>query len=180
MIQKISFRINKFIAKFVKILLFLFILGLLIPEGPVIPVYRATSHYWHPQSFWYYPWGRSVTHKGIDIFAQTGTPVLASTYGIVLVKRMGKIGGKVLIILGPKWRLHYYAHLNDWNTSLGSFVQRGQTIGTVGTTGNARGKPPHLHYTVSTLIPYLWRWDTSPQGWKKMFYLDPGKWLMNK
>ncbi|HEB59025.1 MAG TPA: M23 family peptidase, partial [Gammaproteobacteria bacterium] len=29
------------------------------------------------------------------------------------------------------------------------------------------------HYSILTLIPYPWRWDASPQGWKKMFYLDP-------
>ena len=166
--------------KSLKSLLFLFILGFLLPEIPVIPVQQATIHHWHPQSFWHYPWGRSITHKGIDIFAQTGTPVLASTYGLVLFRRISKIGGKTLLLLGPKWRLHYYAHLNDWKISAGSFVYTGQIIGEVGTTGNAQGKAPHLHYAVLTLVPYLWRWDNSPQGWKKIFYLDPGHWLVTE
>jgi hypothetical protein len=45
----------------------------------------------------------------------------------------------------------------------------------VGDTGNARGKPPHQHYAVLSVIPYPWRIDGATQGWKKMFYLDPGE-----
>ena len=49
----------------------------------------------------------------------------------------------------------------------------GKKIGTVGTTGNAVGKPPHLHYAVVTPVPYVWRMGAGQQGWKKMFYLNP-------
>jgi hypothetical protein len=35
------------------------------------------------------------------------------------------------------------------------------------------GKPAHLHYSVVSLIPLPWRMDTSTQGWKKIFFLDP-------
>ena len=88
------------------------------------------------------------------------------------------MGGKVIAVLGPKWRIHYYAHLSSIDTRFGALVSMGETIGAVGDTGNAAGKPPHLHYAVVTLIPYPWRWDGSTQGWKKMFFLDPGKVLM--
>jgi hypothetical protein len=37
------------------------------------------------------------------------------------------------------------------------------------------GKEPHLHYHIITLIPYPWRITREMQGWKKMFYMDPGK-----
>lgn len=47
-------------------------------------------------------------------------------------------------------------------------------------TGNAKGKPPHLHYSIITLFPYLWRVDRSEQGWKKMFYLNPIAYLAKK
>ena len=53
------------------------------------------------------------------------------------------------------------------------FCTRGESIGTVGTSGNAAGKQPHLHYVILTPIPYPWLADTTSQGWKKMFYLDP-------
>jgi murein DD-endopeptidase MepM/ murein hydrolase activator NlpD len=50
-------------------------------------------------------------------------------------------------------------------------------VGTVGDSGNARGKPPHLHYAIVTLLPYPWRITGQTQGWKKAFFLDPGAWL---
>lgn len=76
-------------------------------------------------------------------------------------------------MLAPKWRLHYYAHLDSLDTYPGQPVLAGSRLGAVGTTGNARGKPAHLHYAIITLLPYPWLADASTQGWKKMFYLDP-------
>lgn len=75
-----------------------------------------------------------------------------------------KIGGNVVLVLEPKWRLHYYAHLYTTKTSFFSWLSQNEIIGTVGTSGNAIGKPPHLHYSIVTLIPYFWRIDTAPQG----------------
>jgi len=138
-----------------------------------MPVEGATSSDYHPDSFWFYPWGKSVTHKGVDIFADKGTAIKAAPPGLVVFKGSVGLGGKVVLILGPKWRLHYYAHLEDFETSLFSVVGHQTTIGRVGTSGNAVGKPPHLHYTILTPIPYVWRMDSSKQGWKKMFYLNP-------
>ena len=57
-------------------------------------------------------------------------------------------------------------------------VKRGKKLGTVGDTGNAKGKPPHLHYAITTPFPYFWlQDDQAVQGWKKMFYLNPDSWL---
>ena len=89
------------------------------------------------------------------------------------------IGGKIVIILGPKWRLHYYAHLNELKMSSLSFVNKKSTLGTVGNTGNAAGKSPHLHYSILTIIPYVWRIDSDKQGWRKMFYLNPIEYFEN-
>jgi len=58
-------------------------------------------------------------------------------------------------------------------TSFGDIVSRGESIGLVGDSGNASGKPSHLHYVILSMIPYPWLADTKTQGWKKMFYLDP-------
>jgi murein DD-endopeptidase MepM/ murein hydrolase activator NlpD len=53
--------------------------GFLVPEGQCkIPVVGAPSKDWNYKAFWYYPWGRSGVHKGIDIFAKEGTPVFAA------------------------------------------------------------------------------------------------------
>lgn len=147
--------------------------GFLVPENPVIPVEHATVKDWNRNSFWRHPWGKSVTHKGIDIFADWGTNVRSATPGLVIFSGSLSLGGIAVAILGPKWRVHYYAHLRKSEVSYGDWVARNELIGYVGTTGNAAGKAPHLHYSIQTLIPYPWRWDDAPQGWRKMWYLDP-------
>ena len=161
------------IKKALLLILTITVIGILIPENFKMPVIGATTKSYNPESFWYYPWGKSGTHKGVDIFAKTGTPVISATNGLVVYCGQISMGGNVIAVLGPKWRIHYYAHLDTINTSTFSFVGHNDTIGKVGTSGNAKGKAPHLHYTISTLIPYVWRIDKSPQGWKKMFFLNP-------
>lgn len=138
-----------------------------------MPVKGASPSDYNSESFWYYPWGKSGTHKGVDIFAKKGTAVNSSTRGIVLYAGNIRLGGNFVLILGPKWRLHYYAHLDETKTSLFSLVTKESLIGTVGTSGNAVGKSPHLHYSILTIVPYVWKIDSSKQGWKKMFYLNP-------
>ena len=171
-----SSKIKKVLITF----LILVTIGLMIPQQLQMPVDGATPSDFHPESFWYYPWGKSVTHKGIDIFAKKGTAIHAATSGIVLYAGNRALGGKTALVLGPKWRLHYYAHLNELNTTRFSLVSNKTLIGRVGTSGNATGKPPHLHYSIFTLVPYPWRIDGSKQGWMKMFFLDPIYYLGNK
>lgn len=153
--------------------LLILLAGSLWPQRMMMPVEGSDRSSYHPRSFWYHPWGRSGTHKGVDIFAPKGTAVLAATPGLVLHTGELGMGGRVVLVLGPKWRMHYYAHLEDIRTRRLAWLSMGETLGTVGDSGNAKGKPPHLHYSIATLIPYPWRVDRSPQGWKKMFYLDP-------
>ena len=137
-----------------------------------MPVNGAQKQDYNQESFWYYPWGRSGTHKGVDIFANKGTDLNSSVSGIVLYSGNIEMGGNIVVILGPKWRIHYFAHLNESTTSFG-WTNRGEKIGTVGDSGNAKGKPPHLHYSIVTPIPYFWNITSEPQGWKKMFFLNP-------
>lgn len=144
----------------------------------VIPVKDAGTQSWNHETFWYHPWGKSGVHKGIDIFAKMDTPVIAATGGIVLYNGTMGQGGNVVLMWGPKWQLHYYAHLSSSSVSMLSYHARGDVIGAVGDTGNAKGKSPHLHYTIVTLIPYPWRADSDPQGWKKIVFLDPGAMLL--
>ncbi len=98
-------------------------IGLLYPQNFSMPVDGATNTSYSQKSFWFYPWGTSGTHKGVDIFARKGTPVRSSTSGLVLYTGQLKLGGNVVFVLGPKWRLHYYAHLHEIKT-------RGRNLGT--------------------------------------------------
>ena len=148
--------------------------GLLIPENALIPVAGAVRTDWNAKSFWFEPWGQSGVHKGIDIFAKQGTPVIAAVPGVVVYRGQLGIGGNVVAILGPKWRVHYFAHLAKAEPNQ-FVVHAGQQIGTVGTTGNAAGKPPHLHYTVVSIIPLPWRFSGATQGWKQIFFLNPSQ-----
>lgn len=149
-----------------------------LPEQHIIPVQGATKADWNPDSFWYYPWGRSGTHKGIDIFAKHGQPVVAASSGLVVAQHYDEMGGNIVLILGAKWRFHYYAHLQDSSVQRGQWLSAGEPIGHVGDSGNAKGKPPHLHYSIRSLFPLPWQADlTQPQGLRKMFYLDPHEFL---
>lgn len=163
----------KRLKKLIKIILTIVIIGMIIPQNLKMPVEGATASDYNAQSFWFYPWGKSVTHKGVDIFAKKGTTVSSSTSGLVVFSGKITYGGNVVLVLGPKWRLHYYAHLDELTTGTFSLVTKNSKIGTVGDSGNAVGKPAHLHYSIVTLIPYPWRIDSSIQGWRKMFYLNP-------
>lgn len=152
--------------------------GFLLPERPAIPVDGADENDWNHQTFWHAPWGASGVHHGIDIFAAEGTPVIAATGGFVVYRGELGRGGKVVIVLGPKWRFHYYAHLSGFDVEPGQWVGRSEPLGQVGKTGNAADRPPHLHYSVATPIPYFWRYRNGSYGWRLMFVLDPHEMLM--
>jgi hypothetical protein len=64
-----------------------------------------------------------------------------------------------------------------WGTSAFSFVGSGELIGTLGDSGNAKGKQPHVHYSIVRLIPAPWAIDSSSQGFKKAIFIDPGLYL---
>jgi murein DD-endopeptidase MepM/ murein hydrolase activator NlpD len=157
-----------------------FIGGFLLPEDLIIPVKGATSVDWNSKSFWFSPWGKSGVHKGIDIFAKEGTPVIAACPGLVVSAESTPAGGNVVSILGPKWRVHYYAHLKTIKVNNGEFVKQGKDIGAVGTTGNAAGKAPHLHYAIITQIPYVWQSKMGRYGIDRMFYLNPDEKLPHR
>lgn len=116
------------------------------PESPYIdrPVRaRMTSRYgrrFHPLS------GRSHVHAGIDFRGQRGTPVLASSPGVIkIAKRKGAYGKTIVIDHGNRFTT-LYAHLSGYAVKQGQWVNLGQTIGYIGRTGRATG--PHLHFEV--------------------------------
>ncbi len=148
------------------------LIGFSVPDRLYIPVRGATPSDWNHHTFWH-PWGKSRVHKGIDIFAKKGTSVTASCGGLVIYQGTVRDGGNVVLVLGPKWRFHYYAHLQTIHTHEGKFVRANQEIGKVGTTGNAEGKPPHLHYAIVRVIPDLFQFRPGRHGIDRMFYLNP-------
>ena len=151
----------------------IFIIGLLIPQNLQMPVDGADSGDYNHKTFWY-PWGgRARVHKGVDIFAKRGTNIHSATWGIVVSTGYLSSGGNYVTVLGPKWRIYYYAHLDEILVKEGNIVTHKSLIGKVGNTGSAAKTPSHLHFTIFTFVPYPWRIDTSTDGWKKMFYLNP-------
>ncbi len=93
--------------------------------------------------------GGSRNHEGNDIFAARGTPLLATTEGRISSVREGGLGGKTVWLRDGGRRLnYYYAHLDSQFVTAGQYVARGDTIGLVGNTGNARTTPPHLHFGI--------------------------------
>lgn len=93
--------------------------------------------------------GGARTHKGIDLAAPRGTPVVAVGDGTISYARGGfnLCGTGVKINHGGGWE-SVYCHLDEIAPGLdkGGTVMRGQKIGTVGNTGNARTTGPHLHF----------------------------------
>jgi len=88
----------------------------------------------------------SSRHEGIDLAAPAGTPVWATADGrVVSAGKDGRYGKTVVVDHGSGFRTRY-AHLKKIETKQGKRVERGNTIGRVGKSGNASG--PHLHYEV--------------------------------
>lgn len=87
------------------------------------------------------------THWGTDIFAPAGTPVLAVEAGRAWADRDTAKGGNTVYLETPGGVRYYYAHLSiDFVDTHPIDVAAGAELGAVGTTGNARGRPPHLHF----------------------------------
>jgi murein DD-endopeptidase MepM/ murein hydrolase activator NlpD len=98
--------------------------------------------------------GGRRAHRGIDIFAARGTPVLAATDGWITRVETTRVGGNVIWMqpLFGNMRV-YYAHLHAQWVEPGDFVLAGQPLGAVGNTGNAVTTPPHLHFGVYVRQP---------------------------
>ena len=130
----------------------LLIINMLLPTKIHNPVEGCGKECYNQKSFWH-PWG-DHRHAGIDIFAKKGTIVHPAIGGIVVATAHNlDAGGNCVLIFSSGLRLHYYAHMSEINTHVGALVTRRSVIGKVGNTGNAKGKPAHLHYSISSYRP---------------------------
>ena len=87
----------------------------------------------------------STYHKGIDIAKDTGEDVYASLGGKVISAgyNNGGYGNLIIVDHGNNIKT-YYAHLNEIYVSEGDYIDKGNIIGTIGSTGYSTG--PHLHF----------------------------------
>lgn len=101
---------------------------------------------------WGAPRGVGRKHEGQDIFAPRGTPILSATRGYIYKIGENNLGGQTVSVIGSGGRVYYYAHLDSYAPGLqvGDRVSPRTVLGYVGTTGNAQGTPPHLHFGVYT------------------------------
>lgn len=101
---------------------------------------------------------RPSCHTGWDLAAPTGTPIVAADNGSVASITNGGAYGKAVMIAHGDGLVTFYAHMNSIGVNVGQVVEKGQTIGTVGSTGWSTG--PHLHFEVHINgTPY------DPRGW---------------
>ena len=93
-------------------------------------------------------WGEARSggrrHEGVDMLAERGTAVVAALNGFAEFKNT-EAGGKSVWLTTADGDKFFYAHLDEWEGASRDVVQ-GETIGYVGSTGNAGG--PHLHFEV--------------------------------
>jgi murein DD-endopeptidase MepM/ murein hydrolase activator NlpD len=108
--------------------------------GVVCPVAGNT---WFTNT-WGAPRSGGRTHKGVDMMASTGTPLVAMDSGTIRINSH-YAGGRQVYVYADNGYFYYYAHLNGYPSGLvnGQRVSKGQVIGYVGSTGNA--SVPHLH-----------------------------------
>jgi murein DD-endopeptidase MepM/ murein hydrolase activator NlpD len=101
---------------------------------------------------WHAPRGTDRVHEGQDIFAPKGTPILSATNGFVYNIGENNLGGQTVSVIGAGGRVYYYAHLDAYarGLAIGDRVSTRTVLGYVGTTGNAQGTPPHLHFGIYT------------------------------
>ena len=89
-------------------------------------------------------------HEGVDLFAVSGTPVVATVDGVIEKIANGSIGGISIWLKGDDGITYYYGHLSGYAPGIvaGKRVRLGDVMGFVGDTGVAQGTYPHLHFEI--------------------------------
>lgn len=126
---------------------------------PVPSSHRITSDYGLREGGEY--------HKGIDIGAPVGTPIVAVASGTVLSACRGSSAGIWVIIEHGNRLISAYMHMREYTVSAGDKVEAGQVIGYVGMTGQTDG--PHLHFAMAI--------RGEEKFWYPETYLNPHNYL---
>lgn len=116
--------------------------------APNLPRGSMTCPVDGPNSFidsWGYPRSGGRSHEGTDIMAASGTPLVAIVDGTITYEGYGDSAGYWIILSGDDGNAYWYLH-NSQNLVSGGRVQVGEQIATVGSSGNASGGAPHVHF----------------------------------
>jgi murein DD-endopeptidase MepM/ murein hydrolase activator NlpD len=98
---------------------------------------------------WGYPRSGGRKHKGVDMFAARGTPVVAVVDGRIKFSS-NSLGGRSTHLYADNGTVYYYTHLDGHPSDItsGQRVSKGTIVGFVGNTGNARYTSPHNHFEI--------------------------------
>ena len=90
------------------------------------------------------------THEGEDILAATGTPVVSPTTAVVIQAAVAPREGNYVVTANPGGETFVYMHLDSIGAGItsGRVLSRGSLVGYVGSTGNAAGGLPMLHFEI--------------------------------
>lgn len=152
-------------------------------RGYVFPVYGESGY----SNDWGAPRQHTGTHEGTDVFASTGTPVLAVTDGTLYRVGTRRVPGNRMWLRSPEGDTFFFAHLAAFahDARNGKRVRAGDVIGFVGSTGDAELTPPHLHFEIHPQdgeavnpYPFLRAWekrrDVPSAAWLARYGNDPG------
>lgn len=128
-------------------------------NGSILFPMPKTCRFWDT---WGAPRSGGRKHQGVDIMANSGTPLYAVQSGTITKKQLayaGSLAGNALWLTTADGTYYFYAHLSGFadGVGVGTKVNAGTVIGYVGKTGNA--SVPHLHFEVhpkggSAVNPY--------------------------
>lgn len=90
--------------------------------------------------------GKEEFHKGVDIIAPAGSPVLAPAPGVVVFAGADAEGALAVVLDHGGGYVSSYSHLQSLAAARNQTVERGDLLGAVGQAGRSTG--PHLHYEV--------------------------------
>ncbi|ODA43011.1 M23 family metallopeptidase [Desulfosporosinus sp. BG] len=135
------------------------------PHKYTFPVVGET---WFEDSFGADREGGKRSHEGTDLFGKEGTPIVSTCGGTVEQLGWNRLGGERVGVRGDDGNYYYYAHLQYISSSLvkGQRIEAGESVGTMGHTGDALTTPDHLHFGIELLngqwinpYPFLAVWQ---------------------